>query len=248
MLTAQRKAHLLGQLARTGRIVARDEAVAMNLSEDTIRRDLRDLAAEGKLLRVHGGALPLSPTHLPLADRRDLFTAEKRHLGAAAARLIRPGQVVILDGGTTHLALIAALPPDLTATVVTHSPTIAAALEGFTQIEVILIGGHLFRHSMVAVGAAAAEGFSRIRADLCFLGVTGLHPQVGLTTGDAEEAAIKRCMIGQAGETVVLATSDKIGMTSPFVIAPLAAAATVILPAGTDTSRWPATGPALLHP
>ena len=112
----------------------------------------------------------------------------------------------------------------------------------------ILIGGRLFRHSMVAVGATAAEGFARLRADLCFLGVTGLHPQAGLTTGDAEEAAIKRRMIEQAGETVVLATSDKIGTTSPFVIAPLAAATTVILPAGTDTSRWPRSGPALLSP
>lgn len=248
MLTAQRKAHLLARLSQTGRIVARDEAQAMNLSEDTIRRDLRDLAAEGRLLRVHGGALPLSPTHVPLDDRRQMATAEKRLLGAAAARLIRPGQVVILDGGTTHLALIAALPHDLEATIATHSPTIAAALQGYARIEVIVIGGRLFRHSMVAVGATAAEGFSRLRADLCFLGVTGLHPQVGLTTGDAEEAAIKRCMIEQAGETVVLATSDKIGTTSPFVIAPLAAATTVILPAGTDTSRWPRSGPALLSP
>lgn len=247
MLTSQRKAHLLARLSQTGRVIARDEAQAMNLSEDTIRRDLRDLAAEGKLLRVHGGALPLSPTHLPLADRRGRATGEKARLGAAAARLVQPGQVVLIDGGTTHLALVAALPPDLTATLVTHSPTIAAALEPFPNLEVILIGGRLFRHSMVAVGATTAEGFSRIRADLCFLGVTGLHPLAGLTTGDMEEAAIKRRMIEQAGETIVLATSDKIGATSPFAIAPLAAAATVILPREAAPEGWPQTGPALLR-
>jgi DeoR/GlpR family transcriptional regulator of sugar metabolism len=221
MLTAQRKAHLLARLRETGRLVARDEALAMDLSEDTIRRDLRDLAADGLLLRVHGGALPLSPTHVPMADRRTLATDEKHRLARCAVTLLRPGQTVIVDGGTTHAALVAALPPDLALTVVTHSPTIAAALEPFPRIDVLLIGGRLFRHSMVALGSATAEAFSAIRADLCLLGATGLHPETGLTTGDAEEAAIKRRMMAQSGETVVLATRDKLGATSPFRIAPL---------------------------
>jgi DeoR/GlpR family transcriptional regulator of sugar metabolism len=228
MLTAQRKIHLLARLAETGRIVARDEAQAMSLSEDTIRRDLRDLAAEGKLLRVHGGALPLSPTDLPLADRRNLQSDAKERLAARGAKLIKPGQTVILDGGTTHLALIHHLPGTLVATIVTHSPVIAAALEPFAGIDVLLIGGRLFRHSMVAVGSIAAEGFASLRADLCFVGVTGLHPDTGLTTGDAEEAAIKRRIIAQSGEVIVLATPDKIGSTSPFRIAPLDRLATLI--------------------
>ena len=228
MLTAQRKALLRARLAETGRIVARDEAQALDLSEDTIRRDLRELAAEGHLLRVHGGALPLAPTHLPLDRRRGIATAEKQRLAVRAAALIRPGQTVIIDGGTTHAALVGALPPALAATVITHSPVIAAALEPFFGIEVIVIGGRLFRHSMVSLGAAAAEAFAGIRADLCFLGVTGLAPETGLTTGDAEEAAIKRRMIAQSGETVVLATADKIGATSPFRIAPIADLATLV--------------------
>jgi DeoR/GlpR family transcriptional regulator of sugar metabolism len=228
MLTAQRKAHLLARLSENGRIVARDEARTMSLSEDTIRRDLRDLAAEGKLLRVHGGALPLSPTDLPLADRRNLQSDAKERLAARGAKLIKPGQTVILDGGTTHLALIHHLPETLVATIVTHSPVIAAALEPFAGIDVLLIGGRLFRHSMVAVGSIAAEGFASLRADLCFVGVTGLHPDTGLTTGDAEEAAIKRRIIAQSGEVIVLATPDKIGSTSPFRIAPLDRLATLI--------------------
>ena len=228
MLTAQRKAHLLSRLSETGRIVARDEAQALQLSEDTIRRDLRDLAAEGKLLRVHGGALPLSPTHLPLADRRTLQSDAKERLAAIGAGLIQPGQTVILDGGTTHLALVRHLPRTQVATFVTHSPVIAAALEPFAGIDVLLIGGRLFRHSMVAVGSIAAEGFASLRADLCFIGATGVHPDTGLTTGDAEEAAIKRRIIAQSGETIVLATPDKIGRTSAFRIVPLDRLATLI--------------------
>ncbi len=126
---------------------------------------------------------------------------------------------VILDGGTTHLALIARLPLDLRATIITHSPPIAAALEGHSNIDIILIGGTIYRLSMVALGATAHLGFARLRADLYFLGVTGLHPDAGLTTGNFDEAQIKSQMIRSANKTVVLVTPDKVGTASPYQIA-----------------------------
>jgi DeoR/GlpR family transcriptional regulator of sugar metabolism len=230
MLTRQRKALLLDRLARDGRIVASALAAELGLSEDTIRRDLRDLADEGRLIRVHGGALPASPTHQPLQARQDMQAAAKVRLGRAGAALIRPGQVVIVDGGTTHMALAAALPTDLACTIVTHSPAFAAALEAHAGIEVILIGGRIFRHSMVAGGPVAQAGFAQLRADLCFLGVTGVHPEVGLSTGDADEAALKRTMAAAAAEVVVLATPDKLGTASPWIIAPLDRLSLLITP------------------
>jgi DeoR/GlpR family transcriptional regulator of sugar metabolism len=228
MLTAQRRGVLLNRLARDGRLVASDLAAELDLSEDTIRRDLRDLAAEGRLLRVHGGALPLSPTHQPLVLRRDMATDEKRALARRAAGMIRPGMTVIVDGGTTNQALIPHLAADLVCTIVTHSPAFAAALEPLAHIDIILIGGRVFRHSIVATGAVAQEAYSRLRADLCLLGVTGLHPATGLTTGDAEEAALKATMTRAAGEVVVLATQDKLGVSSPWGIAPLSGLATLV--------------------
>jgi DeoR/GlpR family transcriptional regulator of sugar metabolism len=228
MLTSQRKALFLDRLAREGRLVAADLAVELDLSEDTIRRDLRDLAAEGRLMRVHGGALPASPTHLPFQTRLAVQATSKARLGRAGAALIRSGQIVILDGGTTHLALVAALPADLRCTIVTHSPAIAAALEGHSGVEIILIGGRIFRHSMVASGPIAQDAFGRLRADLCLMGVTGLHPETGATTGDAEEAALKSTMMRAAAETVVLATDDKLGVTSPWAISALSGLATVV--------------------
>jgi DeoR/GlpR family transcriptional regulator of sugar metabolism len=221
MLTSERKVWLLDRLGRDGRLVAADLAVELSVSEDTLRRDLRDLAAEGRLIRVHGGALPASPTHQPLARRATLQAEAKLRLGRVGAGLIRDGQVVIVDGGTTHLALVAALPADLRCTIVTHSPGIAAALEAFAGIEVILFGGRLFRHSMVALGATTVAGFQGLRADLCFLGVTGVQAEAGLTTGDAEEAALKRVMLEAAAEVVVLATPDKLGAVSPWGVAGL---------------------------
>jgi DeoR/GlpR family transcriptional regulator of sugar metabolism len=113
------------------------------------------------------------------------------------------------------------LPLDLRATVVTHSPTIAVALQEHPTIEVILIGGRLFKHSVVTVGAAAVDAISRIRADTFFMGVTGIHPDAGLSTGDMEEAHIKRALSTAAAETHVLVTAEKVNAASPYVICAL---------------------------
>jgi DeoR/GlpR family transcriptional regulator of sugar metabolism len=216
MLTAHRKQLLLDRLRRDGRIVAKDLSAELELSEDTIRRDLRELAADGLLQRVHGGALPASPTVANLAARRDMATEEKCRLGRRAAMLLSRGQRIFIDGGTTNLELVHNLPVGLPITVVTHSPTIAAALEPHHAIEVILVGGRLFRHSMVATGAAAVEAIGRVQIDLCFIGLTGLHQEEGGTTGDFDEAAIKRAVMARSAETVTLLTSEKIGAVSAY--------------------------------
>ncbi len=213
MLTEQRKQLLLARLKKDGRIIAKVMSEEFSLSADTIRRDLRELAAEGLLQRVHGGALPASPTTANLEARRGMASDEKRRLGLAAAKLIEPNQYVFIDGGTTHMELLRAIPLDLEFTAITHSPAIAAAFE-LHAARVILIGGTLFRHSMVAVGAAALEAINHIRADLAFIGLTGLHLKEGGTTGDYEEAAIKRAIIARSAEVAVLLTSEKLGAVS----------------------------------
>lgn len=232
MLTRERKEHILAVLKRDRRVVAKTLSHELGLSEDTIRRDLRDLASEGLLQRVHGGALPASPAVVAMDGRWLVSHEEKLHIARAAARLVRPGQVVILDGGTTSVLMARHLPKDLAATIVTHSPNIAVELSAHPCIDVELIGGSLFKHSMVAVGARAAEAIAQIRADIFFMGVTGVHPDVGLTTGNAEEAAIKRALSRHAAETIVLASREKIGAASPFVITPLGEIDALVVEAG----------------
>jgi DeoR/GlpR family transcriptional regulator of sugar metabolism len=229
MLTSQRKEYLLRVLRESGQIVAKTVSQELGLSEDTIRRDLRELASEGRLQRVHGGALPASPAVGDFAVRQQLAPEGKVAIGRAAAKLVKPGQVVILDGGTSTLQLAKHLPPDLRATVITHSPTIAVALVEHPSVEVVLIGGKLFKHSVVAVGAAAIEAIARIRADLCFIGVTGIHPQAGLSTGDLEESHVKRALIASAAETYVLVSAEKLNAASPYVIVPTAEVAGIIV-------------------
>lgn len=221
MLTTHRKREILKILKRDGLVIAKDVSQVMAVSEDTIRRDLRELAQEGLLQRVHGGALPSSPAIADFAARESITTAGKVAIGRAAARLIQPGQVVILDGGTTARQVAHHIPEDFTATIVTHSPTIALELVNHANVEVILIGGRMFKHSVVAVGAAAIEAISHIHADTYFMGVTGVHPKTGLTTGDFEEAGVKRALSHAAADTIVLASSEKLNTASPYTVVAL---------------------------
>lgn len=236
MLTRQRKRQILALLKRDGQVIAKDVSRSMSVSEDTIRRDLRELAQEGLLQRVHGGALPSSPAMADFAGRESIATAGKAAIGRAAAQMIRPGQVVILDGGTTAREVARHLPLDLKAVIVTHSPTIALELVNHPNIEVILIGGRLFKHSVVAVGAAAMEGIAQVHADIYFMGVTGVHPKTGLTTGDFEEAAVKRALSHAAAETVVLASSEKLKAASPYAVVPLSEISAIITERNADPS------------
>lgn len=236
MMTQERKAHLLKLLEQEGRIEAKAVAAELGLSDDTIRRDLRELASAGKLQRVHGGALPKSPADADLNARQSIASKSKQQIGKTAAGLIKPGQVVIIDGGTTALQLVKNLPPDQQNTVITHSPTIAVALAPHTFVTVIMIGGTLFRHSMVNVGAATVEAVSHIRADTFFMGVTGVDVKAGLSTGDLEEAHVKRALSQRAADTIVLASSEKLEVASPYVIMPIENASGIVLDRKTPSS------------
>ena len=220
MLVAERKDLLLSRLASDGKVVAKDIAAELAVSEDTIRRDLRELADAGLCQRVYGGALPVSPAVADYATRQTVAPQSKQRVANRARSLIEPGMTVLLDGGTTTLAVVHALPADLACTVITHSPTIACALLDRPAVEVFLLGGRLFRHSAVTCGAATVEAARSVSADLFLLGVTGVHADAGLTTADAEEAAMKRALAARAADTYVLASAEKVGAASRYPVLP----------------------------
>ncbi|MCW0000325.1 DeoR/GlpR family DNA-binding transcription regulator [Pararhizobium sp. YC-54] len=233
MLTSQRRALISSRLSSDGQIVAGELAQELNLSEDTIRRDLRDMAAAGLLKRVHGGALSVTPPLPDLETRQTISTDIKKRLGRKAAERVRAGQLIFIDGGTTNAEIVRALPREMTLTVATHSPAIAGLLEKH-RAEVILIGGRLYKHSMVTTGAAALAVIGTLRPDIFFLGATAIHPAHGLSTGDYEEAAIKRAIAARSAETVTLLTEEKFGAVSPHHIAGIGDMAGLIIPAGMD--------------
>lgn len=221
MLTAERRRSIIQTLHRDGKVLASELSKELNVSEDTIRRDLRELAAAGVLQRVHGGALPHSPTTASFTVRQQQAPGAKAAIAQAAIQLIRQDSVIILDGGSTLLQVAQHLPYDLRVTIITHSPPVALALAEYPEIEVIMLGGRLYKHELVNVGAATVEAYRNIRADICFLGISSLHPDVGISTLDLEEVYVKRAMIASAAEVVALTSAAKLGTAASYIVGPI---------------------------
>jgi DeoR/GlpR family transcriptional regulator of sugar metabolism len=211
--------------------LAAELAREFETSEDTIRRDLRDLAAAGVCRRVYGGALKLSPASGTLLERQSLHPARKLGLGRTAAALVAPGQILLIDAGSTNLGTARSLDPDCGLTVITNAPAIAAALAGRPAHMVIMLGGRIDPRSGGSIGARALQDLRDIRADVCFLGACALSAATGISAFDAEEAAFKRVLIEASERIVVTLTNDKLGTVAPYRIAPLAAVDDIVIEA-----------------
>ncbi len=233
-LKEERQQYILDALRRDGKVVAAELGVVLGVSEDTVRRDLRELARERRLVRVHGGALPHSPASLSFAARHEQWVEAKQRIARAAAAMIQPGQLVLVDGGTTTQQVAHYLAPELEATIVTNNVPLAMALAEHRRVEVILLGGKLFKESQVTLGEAAIEELGSFRADLCLLGAGSLHPEFGLRTPDREEVFLKRAMIEAAAEVAALVTAEKVGTALPYLVAPVRALTHLISDAATD--------------
>ncbi len=211
MLAAERRDLMLDRLRRDGRLVARDLAVEFGLTDDSVRRDLRDLAAAGLCQRVYGGALRTGAVPDDFTARLALAPESKRLVAQRAAKLITPGCTAILGPGTTNLAVAGALAPDLRATIFASCPLTAAALLKQPNIDVFVLGGRLNRVTQSVSGAASVEVLSGISADLLLIAAAGVHPEQGLTTTDPDDAAMGRLLVSRAADTFILGSSEKLG-------------------------------------
>jgi DeoR/GlpR family transcriptional regulator of sugar metabolism len=243
MLTAERRNAILTRLDRDGKVVASELVEALGVSEDTVRRDLRELAAGGLVQRVHGGALPPAPASASFSERLRVAPEAKAHLAEAALPLLDGAAVLLLDGGTTALELARRLPADRACTVLTNSPPVAAALSSHPRAEVVLIGGRLLKDAQVTVGAEAVDALRHVRADACVLGICSLHPELGMTVPDHDEAHVKRAMVEASAEVIALATADKLHTAAPWVVGPLADVTHLVTDAGEElTADYVAAG------
>ena len=223
MLKEERQQQILELLGSSGRLVASELPDVLGVSADTVRRDLDELAAAGGLRRVRGGALARSAVPRTYEGRRGHAAAAKREVARAAATLLDPDQVVILDGGSTALALAEILPPGHTGTFVTHSPPIAVALARHPGIEIVVIGGILDRRAMVNTGSRTIDAYRGVTADLCFMGVWSLDARHGASEAYAEEARVRTALLEQAHDVVALASHEKLATVAAFAIGPAGA-------------------------
>lgn len=232
MLAPERHDAILAQLRANGRVYSAELGKRLGVSEDTIRRDLAAMAGDGLLVRTHGGAVPRSTTKLEFHARSQEHKNEKTRIARRAAEYVQAGQVVFFDAGSTVLAVAQNLPRDLRFTAVTHNVAAAVALADLTEAEVILLGGRMTKRGLATVGAETVEACRRVHADLCFLGVAALDAEGGITDPNYDESLVKRALLDTAAKTVVVATADKLGNASPFVVAEAAAIDVLLTEAG----------------
>ncbi|ABF42908.1 transcriptional regulator, DeoR family [Candidatus Koribacter versatilis Ellin345] len=221
-LTDERRQEILTIVQREGRALVVDLAQRFSTSAITIRKDLEFLQARGLIQRTHGGALPVRSNNLTdpsLQDKEKLHQREKLRIASAAVRMVKEGQCVILDSGSTTTAISRALRDFRELTVITNAVNIAAELAG-TSIDVILTGGTLRKNSFSLVGPQAEDTLREINADVLFLGVDGFDAKVGLTTPNVLEARVNRAMAHAARRVVAVCDSSKFGKRSLAVIVP----------------------------
>lgn len=218
MLKEERLRYILSRLEQDKKVLLSTLSEELHVSEDTARRDIRELSDQGLLKMVRGGAVPHAPGPRHFTDRIHIANKDKELMAKKAVSLLRQGQVVIFDGGTSTLAIASILPKELKITVVTNSFPVATMLENHENAEVLFAGGRLFKDSFVTVGFDTIRFFQNIRADICFLGICSIHLQLGITSHSYEEAEVKKTLVAASSHVVALTTPEKIDTAEPFYI------------------------------
>jgi DeoR/GlpR family transcriptional regulator of sugar metabolism len=219
MLTEVRYSYIRDELASKGRVLAGELAARFNVSEDTARRDLRELAKIGSCRRVYGGALAPAPFAEPIGTRLALISEEKMRLASAAVKLITAGQSLFIDGGSTNITIAGAIPRNAVLTVATNSLGVATALAAHHSVKLIILGGVHDTALGTCTGATTLKAVSQFNADFFFLGSCGIDSVRGATAFDAAEAEVKGAMAINSASIVVIATTDKLATTAPFCVA-----------------------------
>jgi DeoR/GlpR family transcriptional regulator of sugar metabolism len=236
ILAAERQQQILERLDREGRVLATALAEAFATSDDTIRRDLRDLAGRGLCRRVYGGALPVSPASRSAQIRAGEATDRKAALGRALAALVTSDSLLFVDSGSTNLAAVKAFPDDLRLTVATHDPAIAAALLAKREITLWLIGGRVSREIGAAVGGRTLADVEALRPELAFLGVCALDALEGIGAFDPEDAEIKRALLRNAGRIAAAVLNEKLETGASFAVGRAESLESVVLEADAPES------------
>jgi DeoR family fructose operon transcriptional repressor len=228
MLKEERHDFILNEVKVRNRVLLTDIAAKLNISEDTVRRDLKFLDEQGKIKKVHGGAISNS-YHLYTYKEQEIYAHESKSIIAQKAhQLLKEGQVILISGGTTNLEFARLFPKHLKATVFTPSLPVAMQLLEHPNIQTIFIGGRLSHEAQISLGGETIQTIGQVRADLCFLGTGQLDPTFGLSEFDWEVVQMKKAMITASKKIVSLTISEKINSTQVYKVCETQAIHTLI--------------------
>ncbi len=214
----KRQGLILDKLRTNHKVTTHQLAEDFKISEDTIRRDLNEMAKKGLLSKIHGGAVSSIQRLYYYNDNVIKNQQEKEIIANKAVALLRDGMSIIISDGTTNLAFARTIPKDLKATVFTYCLPIAMELTEHPEIEIIFMGGKVEKKGMVTLGMDVLEKFSSLHADMCFLGTGSIGHIEGVTEGSYEVALIKRAIVSASNRVISLATSDKLGLRQNYTV------------------------------
>jgi DeoR/GlpR family transcriptional regulator of sugar metabolism len=236
MLKEERLDFIINRLKSNPSVKLGQLSEALAVSEDTIRRDIEGLAKNGLLTKVRGGAIPHSPNAHSFQERIHISEIEKVMIAKKALPLIKPGDTILLDGGTTTYALAGLL--DMPLTIITNNIPVAALLAGRKDMEIIVTGGRIQSDSQATVGGHAMKLLEQSHVDIYFLGVCSLHHQIGVTSLDYFECEVKRAMVDCSDRIVALTGHDKVGTSEAYKICPIDNLDTIITEINPDNEMF----------
>ena len=221
MNKAERQELILNKLKVDHHVYISDLCQELDTSYDSIRRDITELDAAGKLKRVHGGAIAKGGLPLEYVNRSDLESNAKQQLAHKAIELFHDGDILLIDGGTSNVELVRQLPSDMHFTIFTNSLPVATEFCDIKNLEIHLLGGTVFAQSRITIGATVAEALQAIHADWYSLGICAIDPYDGITDFDYEDCIIKRAMVKASRQRIVMADSSKLNTSEAYVSAQL---------------------------
>jgi DeoR/GlpR family transcriptional regulator of sugar metabolism len=216
MLKKERQAYILHQVNLHNKVLSNALSTDMEVSEDTIRRDLQELSENGRLIKVHGGALSHSFNNLSYPSDDIYAQQDKKKIAQKAVSLIKNGMFILTGGGTTIIEMARALPPDLNATFISGSIPAIVEYMSHPSIDVIVLGDKISKVAKIAVGADAIARIKSIKADICFLGINAIELSHGITDNDWDVVQLKQQMILSSQKVVCLTISEKLNSMQPF--------------------------------
>lgn len=210
MLKEERQRTILNEVELHNRILLTDIAETLDVSIDTVRRDVKELDAENKLKKVHGGAISLGFTTNSAVNTNIYALDDKIVIAKKAITMLKNGGVIFLDGGTTCLEMARLIPDSLQLTCFTISLPVAMELSNKPNITVISIGGQIAKEAQIAIGANAIHNLGEIKVDFGFIGTGYVDALYGLTEFDWDIVQIKKAVIKASKKTVLLSISEKL--------------------------------------
>jgi DeoR/GlpR family transcriptional regulator of sugar metabolism len=216
MLKEERQQLILNEVDLHNRVLLNDLAEKLDVSVDTVRRDVKELDAVSRLRKVHGGAVSLGYTHTSARSSNIYALNEKIAIAEKAVGLLKEGAVIFIDGGTTCLEMARMMPSKLKVTCFTFSLPVALQLAGMPHIDLIFIGGRISPESMISNGSYTVQRLSEVQFDYAFLGTGYVDAIHGLTEFDWDVVQLKKAVIRASKKTILLCISEKLNSQHRF--------------------------------